>query len=760
MREFYNQIYSVMLSDKNLTESEKSEAVNFLTTINILQVPAVLQKVDFTPEEVIKLAQHLPYEGSERFFRAYLKYLIATKKYEQLIFFFTKVFNTHIGKAVYTSRNVKEYDIIQRAFDKFVEATVWTNIPFTKWADMVFDIIESLPNSYIAKWKVPAVDFVIDFEIRNEKEFYDFTFKNFSKYGIRIFDILLNHNVPEVAGKLVNFYLSGDFPEKRQVKNILKQHYQEVRNYIESVRKDFGMDNKTFVQMLLLFKQEKDVKEILKEIYQKEKDKEIKKLIVENIDISEPVSLSLTQVKKNSSRVNLERNQIFLSKNIKEFPELLFYNNEVADAKMKAYMLICYQNLCSTKASFELKYFSKLFQPKSLNNFCKYVFNLASVSNIVENEWAMCFVAQNITSNCAVEILKQMASLGKKYSQNMNYFAKLYIFEHKEEVLNIFNELDKEDNVSKIVLDVLLQCVIESNIYSYSEIENLRDKMVPNFDLKDCKIKISNAVISIERDWSVKLVGEQTKLALVEQKKLEREIERQTRRFYTAFLCGRMWTEENWERFVFGNSLINHISQTLLWGKYVEGNLVSVFKIEGDKLQNLVSVKTCNSQDYMIGIFHPVELSEADWSYIFDGRNSPFNQIYRDVYSLTNYNLHTSVVSRFNGFIVNKRTFFERMSHFGWKFSRETLSGNFISMQKICKELGLVAELNFSPVATNRCFDEGNLTLGELRFYRLTNVLVTGNHIITNKANSLELSALKDRYFSDMIYEITASGKK
>lgn len=760
MKEFFTNLYENIFKEKGLSESEVKSACNYFTTL-CLEIPECLKNVDFTIDEILVLAEKLPNANESIYLRSYINYLLKTNRYDQIVFFFSKVFNQHIGNVQYSSRNVKQYDITQRAFDKFVEASIWTKLQFRAWVDMLFEIIGSSPNNYIHKWKVPATDFLVDFSFRNEKEFYQFTFSDFSKYGMKIFDVLLNCNVYSATSKLVDFYLKNDFPEKRQVKNVLKQHYNVVRDYVTELRKEKSVSNTQLVEIMLLFKQEKDVQEILKEIYLREKDKNIKKIIIENVKLdlqAQPVTI--VQLKKNSSRIKAEELE-FLGKKVSQFPALQFYTNEVCDDKIKAYFLNMYRELCSPLAGFELDYFHRLFQPKSLNNFCEFMCDLILNSKSEDKEWAICLAMQNISPLCAVKVFQQILKT-KNSAQNIKPFVKQYIFNHKNEVINLFNDLECNKPEEKCVLDVLLNGAIESNLYDYSQIENMRDKMIPYLNLtEDGKLKLDDGFsIEIEEGWGSTIVGDLTnvpKSVLIEQKKLDREIARQTKRLQTAFSVGRMWMQADWERYILNNPLMKLMAKTLLWGKYIDGNLTSVFKVTDADIVNLVSVGGDRAGN-MIGIFHPVELSEADLTF-FNGTKAPFNQIYREVYSLNNYNKHASVITRFNGFIVLGGKFFERMENNGWKFSMPTFSGNYVSMQKVCRELGLLSEINFSPVSIKHAFD-GNLTLGELRFYRLSAVLLTGNNIVTNKANSLEIIALKDRYFSDIIFEISSSGKK
>ena len=55
---------------------------------------------------------------------------------------------------------------------------------------------------------------------------------------------------------------------------------------------------------------------------------------------------------------------------------------------------------------------------------------------------------------------------------------------------------------------------------------------------------------------------------------------------------------------------------------------------------------------------------------------------------------------------------------------------------------------------------DGSTSLEELRFYRLDDVIKTGNNFITNKKNALDIGSVNERFFSTVLYEITNAGKK
>ena len=496
------------------------------------------------------------------------------------------------------------------------------------------------------------------------------------------------------------------------------------------------------------------VVKLLSEIYEKQKDKEIKKLIIENAPIKpENKSLTISQLKKNSSKFS--PNFEILGQHISKYPKLCYQNEEDVSFEAVNYFVSCYKDLCSPKAMNETSGFKKLFTENSLDDFC---YALAQNLTKCDDEFLYPLIAQNGSILCAKKIIEIFAKLSspKKYK----LFVKLFIFARKEDALKLFNSLDKNKKEEKIVLDALLQGIIESNEYENSVVENLRDKMIPDFNILGDEIKVGDSILKIMPDWSVSVLGEEnlTKEVQIEKKRLEREIERQSKRLESAFHSGRMWNKVDWQKYIFENKLMHCFAETLLWGRYSEGNLISVFKIKDQQITNIASISGLTN-DYVIGIFHPVEFKELDWHYNFDSKKAPFNQLDVGVHILADYNIHSSVVSRFNGFMVNSKTFFERMKNLGWNFGVMSVDKRVQDMIKQKKDLKVLANINFSstPLSMEQ---ENTIMLGELRFYDINEVLQTGNNFILSKTKSKELSTLNPRYFSDIIYEITMACKK
>ena len=754
MKQMLNYFNSI-LKAQNFSNDEIQKLTNYFVSEEY-QKDEELKDVKFSNMDLVYFGERLP-SLNKAVSHNFLVYLINRKRFDVIIAFLSKVFVAHIDKFCYQTKDVERMSNLERTFDRFIEFCMWTDIPFSMWQDEFFNALIT-SSGPLQNWKRPAKSYLLNWLKKDEKDFFDFTFQNFSKYGIIVFGVLFEQNVESAAPKLLDYYLNNEFNEKRQVKNILKQHYNEINEFVLPLVKAGEMSEEKYVQTLLIFSYKKEALNTLLEVFEKTKDKNIKKLIIENSSIKLPEkTMTLSQAKKNSQKYSAEFN--FLGFNESEFLPLTFVGGEEAPKSFVNFFLSSYSELVSPKAFEETAFFKNLLDETSLNEFCH---DLAQkIAKMPQNEqslWALTLIAQNISINMMENIIYLFVSQ-KDCQKISKEFIKELVLIQTDNAQKLFNSLNKEERKQKVVLDTLLQAMIESEKYDYDTIELLRDKMVPNFNLSsDGKIVMGDCVISIEKDFSVSISGQENppQSVLLEKKKLEREVLRQIKRLKSFYHSGRMFNKEDWQKNVLGNNLMLYLAKGLLWGRYDKDNLISVFKIDEKGLTNLSSISKIDV-DYKIGLFHPVEFSELDWHSVFNAKKSPFNQLDVAVFSPTNFNVHSFVVSRFNGFMVNSQTFFKRMQDFGWQFGLLSVDKMATSMVKLSKELKILAEISFSPAKTD---EDSTISLGELRFYKLDDTLRTGNNFITNKTKSMEIGLLKPRYFSDIIYEITIAGKK
>ena len=759
---FYTQIFANK-NVNNKTQLIQTLCDNEDKVINNIEVINSAKQIEFSTSEIQQLAEKL-LSLNGIYLKNFLQLQLKAKQWQTIIAFFSKVYVQHIGNIHFTSKNASSFDMGERAFDRFIESMQFFNFQFSDYIEFLFTILNCSKNSQPAKWKRPVFDYLLDYAVKNESVFLKFIFDNFSQYGMMAFEFLIYNNVPFAIPKLVDFYLNNSFDEKRQVKNLLKQHYIPVREYVLSQLKSFNISTKQAVEIFLCFLNEKDARKRLNDFYFKEKDANVRKLIVEKITIKfEQEINTIIKFKKQCQKYNNDDLNFLNMPNFKMTVLKLKDNKEENGAG--AFVLEQYKNLCSPYECFKTEFIKEYVSEKSLNILCNEVYFFYKSQNFDEKyDWLFTLIAQNASQDTFVEIIKDLVKSNELCVKLLNRLAIISVACRYFDLLDCLLKLDKQNRSENEIVKTFLQWAEQNSKYDYNKIELIRDLFAHRFNFEQGNtIKIEPAVISVDADLKVvtKLNNAQTEQIKQVQsitKNLERELSKQSKRLQLAFASGRLWSKEQFTEIFLKPSVFNILAERLLWGRYKGNKLISVFRISNYKVIDMEAIDTNNINQFEIGIFHPVEYPNTDWARTFNQGKPPFNQLEREVSTLSSYNQQSLVVNRFNGLIVNADNFVFRLKNQDWILDKTMYDGSVDRMFKFNKDLQTLAEITFLPV--NLSVANQITTLQELRFYRIDSVIPTGNYWITNKMNSQEIGSVNERFFSDAIYEIFTAGKK
>lgn len=766
--ELLQQKYQLMLT-KKLNDVDSKVAFNCLTKTSDFETKyaPVFNKFVFLQEEVVDLADILM-QLDKQYLKNFLRSQLLSKQVPTLILFFSKVFVLHIGNIVYTSKSANLFDMAEKTFDKFMEACIYVNVQFEEMLPMFFEILKSSQTDAQSKWKRPVTDFCVDYINKNEKNFLKIVFENFDTVGIDSFNFLLSQNIAFAIPRLVDFWLNNEFSLKRQVKNILKQHFSEVYEYYLSLVNHNEISALKRVELLSIFRIEEKAKAELEAMFFKEKDKNVKQKILENIEIKFKSDVaSNMQFRKNCLKYENLGDLVFLSKKIDEFPLLCYAKSTEGFSYITEYILTEYSNLFSPKQCEKLAYFSQFLDRQSLDSFVGFVFNLLEQRGFVEtDDWALTLVAQNASGQKLVEIFRQLSKYKRVPVFVVNKFVKLLCVIKREDLISCALQLDRSNKKENEILQTIFLKAEQSENYSLSCIENARDLMVPSFGFdENGHSNQKGADIFVDQNLNVSMSLEIPN-DLVENyamhfvKGVEKEIEKQSQRLYRAFLCGRKWTKPDFSKVFLKGGILNLLAQRLLFGKYQNGKLMAVFEIDGLKICDIESFVTSEddkTQEY--GIFHSVDYPENDFSNNFYRGKPPFNQLNREISLQSTFNMHSSTVLRFKGMVVQTGSFFSRLCSNGWILGLPTFDNYTDKLIKYNRDLDMVCEIDFDPIRLDKGTGQTTV-LDELRFYRAKNVICTGNNWVPNKLNSLEIGVVDARLFSDIIFELASAGKK
>jgi len=302
----------------------------------------------------------------------------------------------------------------------------------------------------------------------------------------------------------------------------------------------------------------------------------------------------------------------------------------------------------------------------------------------------------------------------------------------------------------------------------------LVDKLVPTFGLDDDKkisydtpngmfhLVIKNGdLVQIQEPIDAKLddISEKKRNHILRlQKMLYRELYKQARRLQEAFWDNRKWRSEDFEQIMLYNPILNTLAQGVLWARYQGDSVVSVFRLVGNEIFDLVVYREVKEGEFEIGIFHPVENTSHNWRELLDVNYTPFNQLNVEVFPLDTFNKFSSVVTRFRGNIVNGVNFEQKMLQRNWQHSlqlQNTQGGSFVIINEA---LNIIAEVEYVPFS--KLEQTEDLSLGDLRFYKLDTAVKIGKSWQTNKVEALNIGQIPQRFFSDALYDVSVCSKK
>ena len=187
------------------------------------------------------------------------------------------------------------------------------------------------------------------------------------------------------------------------------------------------------------------------------------------------------------------------------------------------------------------------------------------------------------------------------------------------------------------------------------------------------------------------------------------------------------------------------IASTCTWGYYKGNKLVSVFRIVDGGIKHILNTID-KDEVYKIGLVHPVELDQ-NREIISSIDFEPFNQLRRGVFTISSNEYTLSRVSNFTGMLANYKYFVDFLKLQGWDNGLEVL-GNLKSLVKRYPNENIFCEISFEKIDTD------TISISDIRFYNLSSTTTQGNYFIINKNDSLVLSVLPKRTYSNVLDEI------
>jgi hypothetical protein len=216
-------------------------------------------------------------------------------------------------------------------------------------------------------------------------------------------------------------------------------------------------------------------------------------------------------------------------------------------------------------------------------------------------------------------------------------------------------------------------------------------------------------------------------------KKLLSAVELWAKRFENSFIASRRWKPDLFRENILGNNFLKILASTLFFGEYDKDN----------KFIRLISPDDFSSVRGAIGLIHPLELDKNTRYLTTVLSRQLFNQMRRETYSLKDYELSYNCVSRFKGNLLFVEKFSANLKSAG--FTREKGAA-----YKIINDCLIKIEYSEKLIAGSL-----NISVGEIRFYPASSTPKLKGKYIADKSYALSLRSLPPQLISDVIYEMT-----
>ena len=195
----------------------------------------------------------------------------------------------------------------------------------------------------------------------------------------------------------------------------------------------------------------------------------------------------------------------------------------------------------------------------------------------------------------------------------------------------------------------------------------------------------------------------------------------QVGRLERAMVESRRWSPEAFQRYIVAHPLVGHLARRLVWASY--DDTVTTFRVAEDRTLATLADEVFVAEA-RIGVVHPLEADLAAWREIFSDYEllSPFPQLDRETFAITDEERDATATTRFAGRVVHPRALFA-LEHRGWRRAYMP-GGEFLyDMRRTLRRTGeddLVVTLSFAGEDDGERIPVGALTIEGATFGMLS----------------------------------------
>lgn len=662
-------------------------------------------------EMLFQLRDFLPSVGN------FIKILLVSKNYEQIVIFVKKIFANQIGIIKYQS--VKgSYSYSERYFDRFIEIVKNCKIDCELYLPFVAKIVSSNEGTMLYQWINPASEYIQLFFNQNEQWVYDYI-RDGKEYKYELMEAVCSFNSNKGINLLVEDYIAKNAFDKDKSDGIFKTYKKDVINFID---KEFIFsDNKRKVELIGIYSKflpDNEIVTRLKQIYESDKCEEVKSMVASILGITDTLSIKTEKQFLYAVRRKIkEPQQRALGVVFSKF-DLKLKSGYSCDDSIFTFIIYLFKEEKNLKNIKKLKVLENIFEMQGLSEFAEAVFGeIENKPDILCAKWAIRMCALLCCNEKAESMANKMVELfrlGRR--KEANYLAECLIYSEREQVLAGIKELCEK---SPAILGDLKDEY--ANTYATANNKNLSDV----YD------------------------------ELVEDVVTDQSVSEQPKRLFNAFISKREYTPKKFEKLFMAKNVLGELAKRLVWGEYNFGRLYNAFVISGEEKKYIV--KTLELDNPQISIVHSLDLDERFDDVLYAVENPLFEQFRRSVFDIKTYSQMAVSVSRFAGMFVTTRPFIASMKNLGFVENRAEDEQALSSMIYVQEELGTLVEVGFDrPVLPGQDY----ATLSSIYFYRLVDVTKNGNKYDTIKTNAISIGGVGERLFDFALNAVSASSRK
>ncbi len=499
-----------------------------------------------------------------------------------------------------------------------------------------------------------------------------------------IFIMLMSNDISKYRSKLLLFAADSSKPVRNELSEVLSKD----PSITDEVKK-FLCNKKSSVRELALDIIEKTnvsyYKEALKEAFEIERSVKLKNRIQKLCGISSEEAnsnqdINVDEIVKSLTKGAKMKKSAFAFEGI--IPSVHLKDGSTADTKLLTALMNCYAEDFGSKNPYA-DILLPLFEKDDLVNFSKAVFEKWLNNDAdTKNKWILCFRAA-----CAGnQIIPEYDTLMKKWGTGFMFSrsglagdtARSLVFCETNEALSFLVETSEKFR-NKMVRRKALEALGNAAALMGISKDELEDKIIPDLNFSDDMSRTFDYgtrqfKVYIGKDLKPEITcsgkklktfpkpGENddqilSKKSYAEYKKMNDTIKSivktQKKRLENCLLTARVWTKQSFDEMFLKNPVMHCFAEGLIWGMYENGRLVSSFRyLDDGSFTDSGDEPVTISENSLIGIVHPIELSEEEINAWKEQLNDyeitqPFPQLERRVFRLSDFSSDESEITVF-----------------------------------------------------------------------------------------------------------------